>query len=1554
MRKTLMTFLMSMICMLIYAQPGAIDTTFNPGDLGFGSGVGADQFVRTSSIQSDGKIIIGGYFRNYNGTYTGGITRINANGVVDAAFNPGGDGVINDIVQTTAIQSDGKIIIGGSFQSYNYISSNRIARLNSDGTLDSTFNTGSGADCNVQTTAIQSDGKIIIGGCFTSYNGTPRNRIVRLNMNGSIDTTFNIVGTGVDGPFATVMSISIQSNGKIIIGGDFTSYNGTAINRIARLNTDGSLDVTFNPGTGPDDYVYTTAIQNDGKIIIGGDFTSYNGAARNRIMRLNTEGSPDTTFNTGSGANIRVSTTAIQSDGKIVIGGDFTSYNGTSINRIARLNTNGSMDTTFIGNGTNNTVNTAVIQSDGKIITGGSFTTYNGTDINRIARMNTDGSLDLTFNPRTGANDIVSTVVLQQDGKIIIGGDFTSYYGTAINRIARLNTDGSPDTTFNTGSGTDFRVSMTAIQSDGKIIVGGGFTSYNGTAINRIMRVNTDGSIDTTFNPGSGPNSEVRTIAIQNNGKIIIGGGFTVYNGTARNSMARLNPNGTLDATFNPGFGTNSYPYATAIQIDGKIIIGGSLRNNLGATIYISRLNPDGTLDATFNTWVNSSVSTIAIQNDGKIIIGGQFTNCNGTPINRIARLNSDGTLDATFNPGIGANGSVTNAAIQSDGKIIIGGSFTSYNGMARSRLTRLYINGSIDASFNPGIGANNFVGTTSIQSDGKIIIGGGFTGYDGTGRNRLARILGVCLNNSSSTINPVACSSYTSPGGTTYSVSGTYSDIVPNASGCDSIITINLTIRQPSTFTQSFNECPGFSVTVGANTYDTTGVYTDVLTNAAGCDSIVTTDLIIIPNPTVSAYSLCAGAAIPLGQGLNAAAVTASAPIVQTGTTVGAPTYNRVENLGPCMLSTAGTAVNYSTISFTATLTGNHIIQSCGTSPMNWDLFTTIYANSFDPLAPCTNALAFDDDGGTGCSSGNTITINLTAGITYIIVNTSYSNGNSGAYNVTITPPNGPAAINWYTAPAGGSSIGTSTTFNPIGVAGSGLANSNTPGTYIYYAEANGCRQPVNLAINPSPAVTVTGTLSICTGDSTTLTASGGSNYVWSTMDTTTATTVSTAGTYTVTVSGANGCTVSESRTLTVLSPSSFTQSPVICAGGSISVGTSTYSTGGTYTDVLTNAAGCDSTVTTNLTIRQPSTFTQTFNECQGFSVTVGSSTYNTTGVYTNVLTGSNGCDSTVTTNLTIKQPTTFSQTFNECQGFSVTVGSSTYNTTGVYTNVLTGSNGCDSTVTTNLTIRQPSTFTQSFNECQGFSVTVGSSTYNTTGLYTDVLTNAAGCDSTVTTNLTINQPTSSTQTFTECQGFSITVGSNTYDASGSYTDVLTNAAGCDSTVTTNLTINPLPSVTMSPLSPDTLCQGGAAITLSGGSPAGGTYSGTDVNAGSFDPATLGTQTITYSFTDGNGCSNTASTDLTVELCSGISSAANYSITAYPNPTTGILTLNIEGLEIDGLTLSVYDVLGRRIETRSVNNNSETVDLSQQLSGVYMISIEGKELNYVQRIVKL
>lgn len=449
------------------------------------------------------------------------------------------------------------------------------------------------------------------------------------------------------------------------------------------------------------------------------------------------------------------------------------------------------------------------IQSDGKILIGGAFDFFNVYNSKNLVRLNNNGSIHTSFYQGAGFDLPVLTTAIQSDGKIVVGGEFMTFNGVIRKFIARLNIDGSLDTTFDVGTGFNFKVLSLAIQSDGKIVVGGEFNKFNGSTTNRIARLNTDGSIDTTFNLGIGFSHFVRTISIQNDSKIIVGGDFITYNGEKRNRIARLNTDGSLDFTFNVGSGFSLSVYNTAIQSDGKIIVGGTFTDFDGISkIRLARLNQNGSLDSPFNpdTGFNGMVRSVAIQSDGKIVVGGSFTSFHGTDRNRIARLNADGSLNASFHQGIGFNSTVYNIAIQADDKIVVNGLFNNFNGVSGQYLARLKSDCTLDSSFNLGMAFNGPVYSTAIQSDGKIVVGGNFNQFNGIWRNRIARLVDCPPNKDVIS----ACDSFTWIDGITYT-SSNYSAThpIPNIPGCDSVLTLNLTI----------NNSPNNSVSVNGET---------------------------------------------------------------------------------------------------------------------------------------------------------------------------------------------------------------------------------------------------------------------------------------------------------------------------------------------------------------------------------------------------------------------------------------------------------------------------------------------------------------------------------------------------------------------------------------------------------------------------------------------------------------------------------------------------------------------------------------------------------------
>ena len=368
------------------------------------------------------------------------------------------------------------------------------------------FSIGGGFDSVVDSIyPLSANGRVLVGGQFINYKGnTPPAKMVCLTQTGNTDTSFNTGGVGVASSSWSVYAIQELSNGKILVGGQFTQYNGVTTNYFLRLNSNGTLDTTFNTGgVGADFWVNSILVQSDNKIIITGRLFNYNNLTANCIARLNADGTRDTSFVMGSGFNGAVDGSTLQSDGKIVAVGRFTSYNGTTCNNIVRLLSNGSIDPTFVigvgfGPISASTGPTCVKQqSDGKLIIGGSFSTYKTISANKIIRLNSDGSIDNSFVVGAGFDSGVNKILIDANGSVVAVGSFTSYQSSPSNKIIRLLNNGSIDNSFNVGSGLGGtnNIGMTVAQdSVGNVWVGGFFTTYNNVLFRNIVRLDGNGT----------------------------------------------------------------------------------------------------------------------------------------------------------------------------------------------------------------------------------------------------------------------------------------------------------------------------------------------------------------------------------------------------------------------------------------------------------------------------------------------------------------------------------------------------------------------------------------------------------------------------------------------------------------------------------------------------------------------------------------------------------------------------------------------------------------------------------------------------------------------------------------------------------------------------------------------------------------------------------------------------------------------------------------------------------------------------------------------------
>lgn len=751
--KNLLCFLilLPLACNKILAQQGKLDNTFNVIDDGQ-NGDGFSDPVRTLLLQKDGNLIVGGDYSSLNGHPVSYITRLFPDGSIDDTFNTGTG--FNGKIYTSYLQDDGKIILAGNFTSYNGINAGRIIRLNPDGTYDPTFNTSIGATTGIiYDIALQSDGKLIIVGSFTKYTNVTVNRVARLFPNGTLDTSFS---TG-NGSLLNITHAKITSDEKVILTGNFVSFNGIQTNRIIRLNSNGSFDASFNIGSGFDDDINAIILQPDNKIILGGNFTSFNGNTANRIVRLNADGTKDESFLSGSGfSKAGVQVMKINSNGDLMVGGSFTGfYNSVEVNRLVYLNADGTLKSDFdIGSGPGSaSVLSLEFDEEGNWFVGGSFFVFNGQNQGRLAKIDKEGEHDIAYLASgIGFDNSVLSILPLPNKKIIIAGNFNKFNNAPVSKITCLLEDGSLDTSFNVGnSGADNLVKAVALQDDGKIIVGGKFKKYNDITHNRIVRIFADGQIDDSFNAGEGFDEQVYTIAIQPDQKIIIAGKFAKYNGSKENAnrIVRLLPDGSKDLQFNIGSGADDIIETAVLQPDGKILLGGHFKNFNGLPFAgLVRLNYDGSIDQGFNigNGFDKYVYAIALQSDQKIIVGGSFLTFDGISQRRITRINSNGSLDTTFDSGSGfSKGDVRTILIQPDDRILLGGAFSgTYKSVKCSKLMRLLPSGIYDESFVAPL--NNTLFAMKFSEDYRLIIGGNFNSVNGISKHRIAR-LKLCVN---------------------------------------------------------------------------------------------------------------------------------------------------------------------------------------------------------------------------------------------------------------------------------------------------------------------------------------------------------------------------------------------------------------------------------------------------------------------------------------------------------------------------------------------------------------------------------------------------------------------------------------------------------------------------------------------------------------------------------------------------------------------------------------------------------------------------------------
>jgi uncharacterized delta-60 repeat protein len=692
-------------------------------------------------------------------------------GFVDYEFNPGAgaNATVRAVAQTPRgglVEFLGRVVIGGDFTAVNNIALGHVARLLPNGTPDPGFNPGAGADGNVLAVAVQPDGRVLVGGEFITMNNTNRPRLARLNADGNLDLSFD---TGIDGVDGNVRAIVVQPDGRVVIGGEFNQVNGVARNFIARLQTNGALDTNFAANVNGN--IHALALQEDGKILIGGAFTTVGGLSRLSLARLNVNGSLDTNFVVGTGFNGPVHGVAALEGGKVLAGGAFSNYNAAAARNLVRLETSGLLDNSFkSGTGPDATVFSVASSLGGRMVIGGAFLTYNALPRAGFARLTPNGGVDRIFDIGTGANGTVRSIIAQDNTAVVIGGDFTEVNGLPRNRVARVHGDEFLDLV-----GVEFSASQYSVSEAGGAVIR--ITVQRTGSTNRAFSVDyltADGTATSpadyqgvagTLSFASGQTAASFDIEVFDD--LLVEGNETVRL-TLTNTTALVELGEQSRATLvildsarsvyfsDPEYSVNEGGTNAAIALTRA----GSLVGDVTVTLSTSNLTAAAGYDyvgfTNLITFTNGeSLKTVLlpfISDDGipeftealALTLTAGSVGVSGPPTVTLHIFDNDpgpGFPDQRFDPGVGASRFVRALALQTDGKLVVGGAFTNFGGFGQNFLTRLQTNGLVDTNFTTGTGPNALVSGIGLSSDGHIAIGGAFSNYNGQAFNRVVRL---------------------------------------------------------------------------------------------------------------------------------------------------------------------------------------------------------------------------------------------------------------------------------------------------------------------------------------------------------------------------------------------------------------------------------------------------------------------------------------------------------------------------------------------------------------------------------------------------------------------------------------------------------------------------------------------------------------------------------------------------------------------------------------------------------------------------------------------
>lgn len=726
---------------------GTLDTTFAPT-------AGPDGAVHAIVVTSYG-YVFGGEFTKVGASVRNRLARFTTTGALDTVTFDGGP---NGAVYALYYDGRNNITAGGDFTAVGAQPRSHLATFDSFPGRLLSYWTQDGTDgpvyaiCPPSPRELTADPSVVIAGNFSTILGRPRSNVALVKLNtgfssgsGSLDDRLRI---WVNNP---VHAAAWSVDGHLLLGGAFTVVDGFARYGYARFRLPLSsppsssataavfeLDLSFESGTGANGNVRAVASTKDGRSLLLGSFSQVLGSARPGAARLYGP----------AGANVPTAPSAFAispiGNKEIYLRWTVPSYtSGSLLERQKEGETNWQPVPAVSGTshldvslepGTTYSYRVSAFNSNG---TGPSTASLTATTLEQPW---TGPGIRLPDPFETPVADgTISAMIVLPDGKILIAGSFTNVFGVPRRHIARLLPDYSVDPGFDPGTSTNTDISAIAMQEDGKIYIAGSFTTVGGVSRNRVARLLPSGGLDSSFNPGTGPNASISRLRIQPGHGLLISGSFSKINDVERDGIARLRFDGSLDQSFEVTtdfFGVDNFDLAP----DGSIFVCGWFKRIDGiARSGLARLLPNGRVDVGFNPVGANLVQDVIAQNDGRVFViytspyAGSY----------LARLTDTGARDPSFIAPV-MDISPTAALVQPDNKIVLAGSFRMISGQTRLGFARLLESGELDSGFNPGVGGlNATVYSLASRQDGSILVGGLFSSWAGTPAERFALVKG-------------------------------------------------------------------------------------------------------------------------------------------------------------------------------------------------------------------------------------------------------------------------------------------------------------------------------------------------------------------------------------------------------------------------------------------------------------------------------------------------------------------------------------------------------------------------------------------------------------------------------------------------------------------------------------------------------------------------------------------------------------------------------------------------------------------------------------------